>query len=124
MLTWGARNDIEPGRDIPFYIRVAQAHPDWSAAQIDADRTETKAQMVDLLCTELGIDTSDLRHAGLHGWRSGLVETPNGQPFLREGTLKAGGDWCRGSKIQALWRTGTDIAHSVLQALSRSKSRT
>ena len=124
ILTWISRNDTKPGRDVPFHTWVAQAHPDWSAAHIDADRTETKAQMVDLLCTELGIDPADLRHAGLHGWRYGLVETPIGQPFLREGTLWVGGDWCQGSKIQDAWRTGTGIAHSVLQTLDTPNSRT
>lgn len=118
VLTWIARNDAKPGRNRMYRSWVAQAHPDWSAAHIDADRADTKAKMVDLLCAEIGADPAALRHAGLQGWRYGLVETPVGQPFLQQGMLWAGGDWCLGSKVQDAWRSGTEIAQSVVQSLA------
>jgi predicted NAD/FAD-dependent oxidoreductase len=55
-------------------------------------------------------------------WRYGLVETPLGQSFLTDGTLWAGGDWCCGPKVQDAWRSGTDIAANILNALESSLS--
>lgn len=120
LLTWIAQNNTKPGRSTAYQTWVAQAHPDWSEAHIDADRSEIKTRMVDLLCSALGVAPSKIRHAGLQGWRYGLVETNLGQPFLSEGTLWAGGDWCCGPKVQDAWRSGTDIAASVLRTLKTS----
>ena len=117
-LTWIARNGTKPGRSTAYQAWVAQAHPGWSAAHIDADRAETKAQMVDLLCQALDVAPAKLCHAGLQGWRYGLVETPLGQPFISHRTLWAGGDWCCGPKVQDAWRSGTDIAAKVLSSLN------
>jgi predicted NAD/FAD-dependent oxidoreductase len=122
LLTWIAQNDTKPGRSTAYKTWVAQANPDWSAANIDADRSETKTQMVDLLCSELGVDRAKLCHAGLQGWRHGLVETPLGKSFLRDGTLWAGGDWCCGAKVQDAWRSGADIAANVMHTLESSLS--
>jgi hypothetical protein len=122
LLTWIAQNDTKPGRSTAYQTWVAQANPDWSAANIDADRAETKTRMVDLLCSALGVDPAKLCHAGLQGWRYGLVETPLGQSFLTDGTLWAGGDWCCGAKVQDAWRSGTDIAANVLHTLESSLS--
>ncbi len=120
VLTWIAQNNTKPGRSTAFQTWVAQAHPDWSETHIDADRSEIKTRMVDLLCSALSVAPSKLRHAGLQGWRYGLVETHLGQPFLSDGTLWAGGDWCCGPKVQDAWRSGTDIAASVLRTLETS----
>ena len=122
LLTWIARNDTKPGRSSAYQTWVAQAHLDWSTKNIDADRSEIKMLMVELLCSTLGVDSTKLCHAGLQGWRYGLVETPLGQSFLTQGTLWAGGDWCCGPKVQDAWRSGTDIAANVLHTLEPSVS--
>ncbi|MEL6104008.1 MAG: FAD-dependent oxidoreductase [Pseudomonadota bacterium] len=120
VLTWIAQNNTKPGRSNAYSTWVAQAHPDWSEAHIDADRSEIKMRMVDLLCSALSVAPSKLRHAGLQGWRYGLVETHLGKPFLSEGTLWAGGDWCCGPKIQDAWRSGLAIAASILHSFRTS----
>ena len=117
LLTWIAQNDTKPGRSTAFQTWVAQANPDWSAANIDADRSETKRLMVDLLCSELGVVYAELCHAGLQVWRYGLVDTPLSKSFLKDGMLWAGGDWCLGAKVQDAWRSGVDIAANVLHTL-------
>jgi predicted NAD/FAD-dependent oxidoreductase len=122
LLTWIAQNNTKPGRSTSYQTWVAQANSDWSAANIDADRSETKTRMVELLCSRLGVDPAKLCHVGLQGWRYGLVETPLGQSFLTDGTLWAGGDWCCGPKVQDAWRSGTDIAANILNALESSLS--
>ena len=122
LLTWIAQNDTKPGRSTAYQTWVAQANPDWSATNIDADRSETKRRMVDLLCSELGVVSAKLCHAGLQVWRYGLVETPLGKSFLKDGMLWAGGDWCRGAKVQDAWRSGVDIAANVLRTLDSSLS--
>ena len=71
---------------------VAQANVKWSATNIDVDRSEIKAQMVDLLCSELGVDPVKICNADLHGWRYGVVEKIIGQSFLTNRMLWAGGD--------------------------------
>lgn len=120
LLTWIARNDTKPGRSKEFQTWVTHAHPDWSASNIDVNRSEVKSRMVGLLCTALGADPTKLCYASLQGWRYGLVEKPLGQSFLKHGMLWAGGDWCCGPKAQHAWKSGTDIAASVLRTLKSS----
>ena len=122
LLTWIAQNDTKPGRSKAYQTWVAQANPDWSAANIDANRSETKRRMVDLLCSELGVVSAKLCHAGLQVWRYGLVETPLGKSFLKDGMLWVGGDWSRGAKVQDAWRSGVDIAANVLHTMDPSLS--
>ena len=122
LLTWIAQNDTKPGRSKAYQTWVAQANPDWSAANIDANRSETKRRMVDLLCSELGVVSAKLCHAGLQVWRYGLVETPLGKSFLKDGMLWVGGDWSRGAKVQDAWRSGVDIAANVLHTFDTSLS--
>ena len=50
LLPWIAQNDTKPGRWKEYQTCVAQAHRDWSAKNIDADRSDIKTQMMDLLC--------------------------------------------------------------------------
>ena len=122
VLPWIAQNDTKPGRSRPFQTWIAQAHPDWSTTNIDVDRSEIKAQMVNLLCSELGMDPFKICHSDLHGWRYGLVEKPLGQSFLTHKMLWAGGDWCCGPKVQDAWQSGSDIAANVLHTLELSSS--
>ncbi len=122
VLSWIAQNNTKPGRSKAYQTWVAQAHPDWSATNIDVDRSEIKAQMLDLLCSELGVDPTKLCYADLQGWRYGLVEKPLGKSFVKHGTLWAGGDWCCGTKVQDAWQSGTDIATNVLRTLELSSS--
>lgn len=117
VLTWIAQNDTKPARSKAYRTWVAQANPHWSATHIDVDRSEIKTQMVDLLCSELHVAPSKLRHAGLQGWRYGLVDEPLGQPFLSDGTLWAGGDWCCGPKVQDAWLSGTKIASDLVSGM-------
>ena len=42
LLTWIAKNDTKPGRSTAYQTWVAQANPDWSAANIDADGQRPK----------------------------------------------------------------------------------
>ena len=122
VLTWIAQNDTKPGRSTAYQTWIAQAHPDWSTTNIDVDRSEIKAQMLDLLCSELGMDPFKICYSDLQAWRYGLVEKPLGQSFLIHKMLWAGGDWCCGPKVQDAWRSGTDIAANVMYTLERSSS--
>ncbi|MEL7091387.1 MAG: FAD-dependent oxidoreductase [Pseudomonadota bacterium] len=121
-LTWIARMDGKPGRSARYQTWVAQAHADWSARCIDDDRAEIKARMVAMLCDVLGADADSVRHAGLQGWRYGLVKTPLNQAFVSDGTLWLGGDWCLGGKVQDAWQSGEAIAQDILTRL-RSRAR-
>ena len=120
LLTWIAQNDTKPGRSKTYRTWIAQAHPDWSATNIDTDRSEIKRRMVKLLCSALGVRPAKLCYAGLQGWRYGLVKKPLERPFLTQGMLWAGGDWCLGPKVQDAWRSGTDIAANILHTLKSS----
>ena len=122
ILSWIARNDTKPGRATAYQTWVAQENPDWSAAHIDEDRATVICQMVELLCDELGVDPSFLRHAGLQGWRYSFVEKPYGKPFISYGTMWAGGDWCCGPKIQDAWQSGSAIAADILRVLDKTAS--
>ena len=115
VLSWIAQNNTKPGRSKAYQTWVAQAHPDWSNTNIDVDRSEMKAQMLDLLCSELGVDPFKICYSDLQAWRYGLVDKPLGQSFLTHKMLWAGGDWCCGPKVQDAWRSGTEIAADVLR---------
>ena len=122
VLTWIARNDTKPGRSKAYQTWIAQAHLDWSTTNIDVDRSEIKAQMLDLLCSDLGVDPTKLCYADLQAWRYGLVEKPLGQSFVKYRSLWAGGDWCCGPKVQDAWQSGADIAANVLHTMELSSS--
>ena len=117
VLAWIAQDNSKPGRSTALQTWVAQARSDWSIEHIDADRAEIKTQMVKMLCEELSFCPSALRHAGLQGWRYGIVKTPLGQPFVSHAKLWAGGDWCCGPKVQDAWHSGTQIAMDLKSIL-------
>ncbi|MDG4648195.1 FAD-dependent oxidoreductase [Roseibacterium sp. SDUM158017] len=113
-LAWIAQDATKPGRTAALRTWVAQAGPDWSAARIDMDRARARDAMLGLLCEEIGADPADALHADVQGWRYGLVATPLGHPFVRDGALYAGGDWCLGARASDAWRSGEAIADDML----------
>jgi len=113
-LSWIARDDSKPGRSAAARTWIAQANPDWSAAHFDADRDAMKARMCDMLCVEIGADPATALHLALHGWRYAQTAVALGRPFLRDGTMWAGGDWTGGAKAVDAWRSGEAMARDIL----------
>ncbi|SDX32424.1 hypothetical protein SAMN04488238_107110 [Roseicitreum antarcticum] len=116
-LAWIAQDSHKPGRAAAGLCTwVAQASAEWSARHLEHDKDAIAQLMLPLLCTHLGISVADVESAAAHRWRYARVNTPLGQPFLRDAdaSVYAGGDWCLGPRVEAAWQSGTAIAHDIL----------
>ncbi|MEM9737451.1 MAG: FAD-dependent oxidoreductase, partial [Pseudomonadota bacterium] len=108
-LAWIAHNSAKPGRPGPG-CWVAQASVTWSETHLERDKDDIAARMLPLLTERLGADPAAVRYAAAHRWRYAHVTRPLGAPFLREGGLSLGGDWCLGPRVESAWQSGRAIA--------------
>lgn len=113
-LAWIARNSSRPGRGGGPVTWVAQAGPDWSARHIETPREQVAALMLPLLQERIGSSGRAPLAAIGHKWRFAQAAAPLGRPFLQEGTLFAGGDWCLGQRAEDAWASGQAMARAIL----------
>lgn len=124
-LAWAVRNDRKPGRSAPAgrATWVAQARADWSAAHIDASAAEVEHSLRAALSGLLPGAGAAPRwhHSSVHRWRYAL----NAGPALAEELcwwdadlgLGVAGDALSGPDIEAAWRSGDELADTVITAL-------
>lgn len=118
-LSWIARNGSKPRRMNDRDAWVAQASPDWSAANLERDRDEIAPTMLEMLEKTLGIALPATGYLAAHRWRYALTTAPLGEPYLRsdDGTLYVGGDWCLGARVEYAFESG----HAIADALNVSQ---
>ncbi len=113
-LAWIAQDSSKPGRPQGPTAWVAQASPEWSAAHLEEPPEALAGRLLPLLADRLGLDPAQALFAAAHRWRYARVAAPLGQPFLSDGTLWLGGDWCLGARVEAAWQSGSAIAEDLL----------
>lgn len=113
-IAWLARNSAKPDRPA-MDAWVAQASLAFSQDHLEQEKDAIADLMLPLACDRLGIDPAHVAYASAHRWRYATVTTPVGQPFLKNGTLYLGGDWCLGAKVEHAWTSGTAIAQAILE---------
>jgi renalase len=125
-LAWVVRNDRKPGRSAPAGCAtwVAQARADWSAAHIDADAATVDRSLRAALASLLpgaGAATPRWHHSSVHRWRFALSAGPALAEALCwwDGELGLGvaGDALSGPDIEAAWRSGDELADTLINAL-------
>ena len=115
-LPWIAQDSCKPGRAGPAAAWVAQAGPEWSLHHLEEDADSLRARLLPMLAEALGLGPEAALHAATHRWRFARVRTPLGQPYLRDatGTLRLGGDWCLGPRVEAAWQSGEAMAEDLI----------
>ncbi|MEL7345065.1 MAG: FAD-dependent oxidoreductase [Pseudomonadota bacterium] len=114
-IAWLAHNSTKSGRP-PHDAWVAQASLAFSKEHLEQDKDSIAATMLPLACDRLGIDPSHATYVSAHRWRYATVAKPVGAPFLKDGNLYLGGDWCLGAKVEHAWTSGTAIAQAILDS--------
>ncbi|MGP9803422.1 NAD(P)/FAD-dependent oxidoreductase [Paracoccus sp. NSM] len=114
-LAWIAQDSAKPGRDAAQGTGwIVQSDPDFSAAHINVAFDELAAMLAPMLLETLGAQPGHLLHAAAHRWLYSQVDQPLGRPFLTEGRLWVGGDWCLGPRAEDGWHSGEAIAQDLL----------
>ncbi len=141
-LAWVARNDRKPGRTAPQGMAtwVAHAHPAWSAAQLEASPAAVQAALSQALAAVLPMGTKlQWHHRAVQRWRYAVPAQASASAaaaatatataaaesecwwdarrglgicgdFLGGAVASAGG-------VEAAWRSGDELADTVLAAL-------
>lgn len=114
-LAWIAQDSTKPGRDATQRTGwIVQSDPDFSADHIDIPFDELAAMLAPMLLETLGAEPGHLLHAAAHRWLYSQVDQPLGRPFLTDGRLWVGGDWCLGPRAEHGWQSGEAIAQDLL----------
>lgn len=123
-LAWVARNDRKPGRSAPAgcAVWVAQASAAWSAAQVEQDAHEVSAQMLSALRALLpGRAAARVHYSAVQRWRYAHPAAGALDPALCwwDGAFGVGvcGDYMAGSNVEAAWRSGDELADTIVAAL-------
>ncbi|WP_304616032.1 NAD(P)/FAD-dependent oxidoreductase [Paracoccus sp. (in: a-proteobacteria)] len=114
-LAWIAQDSAKPGRpqDGPTGW-VVQSDPAFSAVHIDLPFDALAAMLAPMLLKAIGAQPEHLLQAVAHRWLYAQVDVPLGQPFLRQGALWVGGDWCLGPRAEDGFHSGQAIAQDLL----------
>ncbi len=112
-IAWAARNNSKPGRG-PVECWVIQASAEWSVQNLECEREDVAARLLDAFSAEAGqaLPTSTFLKA--HRWRFALSYGQRGRtlwnPHLR---LGACGDWCIAPHFEGAWRSGDELADRI-----------
>ena len=121
-LSWVARNDRKPGRDVPRGCAswVAQASPAWSAEHLEDDsavvlKTLTEALAQQLPGQEKGGAKIDWLHTSVHRWRFAQPAHACVDECWWDAALGLGvcGDFMGAGTVEAAWRSGDELADTV-----------
>jgi hypothetical protein len=132
-LAWVARNDRKPGRTVPHGVAtwVAQATPAWSAAHLEADPAVVAQALRDALQALLpaqdpGAPVPRWLHASVHRWRHAapVLRSVDGRECWWDADLGLGvcGDYFNGGNVEAAWRSGDELADTVVAWLEQPRA--
>jgi len=118
VLSWIAVEASKPGRSDKTALTI-HSRNDWAEANLERDRGEVQADMLQSLKRLLGLDLSTAVWIDLHRWRYANVEKPAGQPFLLDEALGLGacGDWCLGNRVEAAAESATALSERLMPRL-------
>lgn len=118
VLSWIAAEASKPGRSGRTALTI-HSRNDWAEANLERDRGEVQAEMLQSLRQLLGRDFSTASWIDLHRWRYANVERPCGQPFLFDTALGLGacGDWCLGNRVEAAAESARALSERMIARL-------
>ncbi|MBC2772029.1 FAD-dependent oxidoreductase [Rhizobium sp. AQ_MP] len=118
VLSWIAAEAGKPGRSDRTALTI-HSRNDWAEANLERDRGEVQAEMLQSLKQLMGQDLSAATWIDLHRWRYANVEKPAGQSFLFDEALGLGacGDWCLGNRVEAAVESATALSERLKRRL-------
>ncbi|MGC4408391.1 amine oxidoreductase [Rhizobium rosettiformans] len=118
VLSWIAIEASKPGRSEKTALTI-HSRNDWAEANLERDRGEVQAEMLQSLKRLLGKNFSTPAWLDLHRWRYANVERPVGQPFLFDPALGLGacGDWCLGNRVEAAVESALALSEILIARL-------
>jgi len=112
-LGWAARNGSKPGRTGPE-AWVVQASPAWSRSYLDADAEWVSATLSAALSERLGTAPPSPIARSTHRWRYARASVEgSGALWDKDQRLGLCGDWLIGARVEAAWRSGTQLAERI-----------
>ena len=116
---WIAVNSNKPRRATGFSVLI-QSSNDWAEAHLEDAPETVEATLLDTASALAGVDLAQADHKALHRWRYAATPQPLGRPFLLDGEagLAACGDWCLGSKVEAAFESGAQLADALLEQIA------
>lgn len=141
-IAWLVRNDRKPGRSAPAgkATWVAHASAEWSQAHLEDDPKDVQAalcaavaQLLPRAFTMLGTATATpatplaWHHSSVHRWRyaqpAPCAATALAAECWWDGNLGLGvcGDYFSGGTVQAAWRSGDELADTLLAWLEQQE---
>lgn len=119
-------NSSKPGRDKSVTSIVIHAENDWSAANVDADKTQVLADIVREFEGVSGVDARLAKHKSVHRWLYANVGEPAGTDFLFDAAqnIVACGDWCLEGRVEAAWLSGTRAGQYVADLYQEPRAKT
>ncbi len=111
---WIARDSATPGRP-PGEAWVLHADEAWSREHLERPAEWACAALLGEWSHQADRPLTPV-HARAHRWRYAKVETPVGQPFLRDATggLTVAGDGLLGPRVECAWLSGRAAADAIL----------
>lgn len=110
---WAARNSAKPGRTGPESW-VIQAGPDWSRSNLEREKQAIIPPLLEALAARLGAPLPPALATAAHRWRYARSGNAD-RGTLWDPTLRLGvcGDWLLGPRIEATWRSATQLAQTI-----------
>jgi predicted NAD/FAD-dependent oxidoreductase len=116
-VAWLAVNSAKPGRADNMGTIVAHASGEWSNNNIDSNRDEVQATMMEITAALTRLDLTQPEHVSLHRWLYASVAKSPEKPFLCDPDKKLFviGDWCQGGRVEGAALSGFAVADHILQ---------
>ncbi|MFG0268081.1 MAG: NAD(P)-binding protein, partial [Rhodopirellula sp. JB055] len=119
-LSWIARNDEKPGREVPDESTsswVLHASADWSQQHLEQDPEWVGSQLLHAMEEATGRRFTNVIERQVHRWRYANPVSPLETDCLWDATtgLGACGDWCGGPRIEGAFLSGMAMAGAVLR---------
>ncbi len=114
--SWIAANSAKPGRPSGGTALMVHSGPQWSNANVDRDKAELQAEMIDAASALTGLDLSKADYTTTHRWLYAAVSQGAGQPCLSDKAqnVVVCGDWCLGGRVEGAWLSGKAAAEHVI----------
>jgi len=115
-LSWVARNGSKPDRPPPE-TWVLHASPGWSDANLEREPDAVAEELLAAFFAAVGAAPVEPSFLRAHRWRYALADEPldDGCLWDAERRIGAGGDWCRGSRVEGAFLSGAAAAERLLE---------
>lgn len=118
-VSWAARNSSKPGRSSQLDAWVLQASAEWSANNLEADRSRVADRSLHGFFVAIDIAAVEPFHLDAHRWRYAIAETrkPQIDAIDLDHRIAVCGDWCRGDRVEHAFLQGSSVARVVVHNL-------